>query len=79
MKYRVCEDPTFGLTLYDGAHVVVRAYDDETGSIELMADTDDPAAVSWAEDVVEHYRRAADPPAAVDALPDWTPDAEIDF
>lgn len=79
LKYRVCEDPTFGLTLYDGAHVVVRAYDDETGSIELMADTDDSAAVSWAEAVVEHYRQVADPPASVDALPDWTPDAEIDF
>lgn len=79
LKYRVCEEPTFGLTLYDGEHVVVRAYDGDTGSIELMVDTDDPDAVTWAADVVEQYRERAEPPSAFDDLPDWTPDADLDF
>lgn len=79
LKYRICEEPTFGLTLYDHEHVVVRAYDDDTGSIELMADTDDRDAVAWADDVVDHYREKADPPAAFDDLPDWTPDADLDL
>lgn len=79
LTYRVCEGPPFGLTLYDHEHVVVRAYDDDTGSIELMVDTDDPDAVTWAEDVINHYREEADPPSAVDELPDWTPNADIDF
>lgn len=79
LKYRVCEGPPFGLTLYGREHVVVRAYDDETGSIELLVDTDDRDAVAWAADVVDRYRERADPPAAFDDLPDWTPDADIDF
>lgn len=79
LTYRVCEEPTFGLTLYDRDHVVLRAYDDETGSIELMVDSDDRAAVAWAEDVVDHYRERSEPPSAVDDLPAWTPEADTSF
>lgn len=79
LKYRICDDVSFGVALYDREHVVVRAYDDETGSIAVMVDTDDPAAVEWAEGVLDHYREEADPPSAVDDLPDWTPDAELDL
>lgn len=79
LKYRVCDEATFGLTLYERDHVVLRAYDAETGSITLLADTDDADAVDWAGNVVEHYRERADPPSAHDDLPDWTPDADLDF
>lgn len=79
LTYRVCEEPTFGLTLYDREHVVLRAYDGETGSIELLVDSDDRDAVTWAEDVVDYYRERAEPPSAVDDLPAWTPDADLSF
>lgn len=79
LKYRICEEPTFGMTFYDHEHVVLRAYDNDTGSIELMVDTDDEKAVAWADDTLEHYREKADPPSAFDNLPDWTPDADIGF
>lgn len=78
VTYRVCEDVPFGLVLYDHSHVVVRAYDDETGSVTVMADTDDPAAVSWAEDVIGHYRERAQPPEAVEGVPDWAPTPDLD-
>lgn len=79
LKYRVCEEPTFGLTLYDREHVVVRAYDDETGSIELMVDTDNRDAVTWADGIVDYYRERAKPPSEFNELPDWAPNAEISF
>jgi hypothetical protein len=78
LKYRLCDDVPFGIALYDGEHVVVRAYDDDTGSIAVMADTGDPEAVAWAEDVLNRYREKAEPPLAFDDLPDWTPDADLD-
>lgn len=79
LKYRICSNVPFGLVLYDDEHVVVRTYDDETGSIELMVDTDAEAAVTWARDVVQQYREIADPPSAFDELPDWTPDGQLSF
>lgn len=81
MKYRVCPSPgpPFGLTLYDNEHVVLRAYDHETGSPVLLVDTEEPDAVVWAEDVIDHYRAKAESPAAVDDLPDWTPDGDLSF
>lgn len=79
LTYRVCDEATFGLTLYEHDHVVLRAYDDDTGSITLLVDTDDPGAVSWAGDVVEHYRGRADPPSTYGDLPDWTPAADPGF
>lgn len=79
LRYRIHDDIPFGLVLYDDSHVIVRAYDDETGSVVVMADTDDPAAIEWASAVVDHYRGEAEPPSAFDDLPDWTPDADIDF
>lgn len=79
LRYRIHEHIPFGLVVYDESHVVVRAYDEETGSVRVMADTDSPAAIAWAEDVIAQYRGEADPPAAVEGLPDWTPDADIEF
>lgn len=81
MKYRVSPSPgpPFGLTLYDHEHVVLRAYDDETGSVELLVDTDDPDAVAWADDVIDHYRSIAEPPGAVGDLPEWTPDGSLQY
>jgi hypothetical protein len=79
LKYRICEEIPFGLALYDGEHVVVRAYDDDTGSIAVMVDTDDRKAVEWAKDVLERYRERAEPPSAFDDLPDWTPDGDVGF
>lgn len=79
LAYRVCEEPTFGLTLYDHEHVVLRAYDDDTGSIELLVDTDDEAAIAWADDLLAYYRGRAAPPSTCDELPEWTPDADVDI
>lgn len=79
LRYRIHEEIPFGLVLYDESHVIVRAYDEDTGSVVVMADTDDPGAIAWARDVVDHYRAEAEPPSAFDDLPDWTPDADIDF
>lgn len=72
--YRVCDGVPFGMTLYDGEHVGLRAYDDETGALLLFTDTDDPDAVAWGRDVYDHYHEQSDPLSAVDELPDWTPD-----
>ncbi|WP_049925640.1 transcriptional regulator FilR1 domain-containing protein [Halopiger goleimassiliensis] len=79
LQYRICPDVPFGLVLYEDEHVVVRTYDEVTGSIELMADTDADDAVAWARDVIQHYREKADPPSAYDDLPDWTPDERVSF
>lgn len=79
IKYQICEEIPFGMTIYDRSHVVLRAYDDETGSIEVMVDADDPDAVAWAEGVYEHYRERADPPEECDDLPGWTPSPDIDI
>lgn len=78
LTYQICDEAPFGVVVYDHEHVVVRAYDDETGSIELMVDSDDPTAISWAETVLNQYRQEADPPSEVDDLPDWTPSAEFE-
>jgi len=44
-----------------------------------MVDTDNPDAIARAKDIIKQYREEADPPAAVEGLPDWTPDADIEF
>lgn len=79
LKYRVGGPPPFGLTLYDRSQLVLRAYDADTGSIELLIDTDEPAAIEWARAVIEHVRSASRPPSAVESLPEWTPDAALEF
>lgn len=79
LKYRICSEPAFGVTLYDHDHVVVRVYDDTTGAIELMLDTDEKAAVDWAKEIIDHYRSKADPPEAFEELPEWTPDGNLSF
>lgn len=71
--YRVYDAVPFGLTLYDDDRVALRAYDDETGALVLLADTGDPDAVSWAEDVFRHYYERSAPPDAFDEFPEWVP------
>lgn len=72
--YRIYEDVPFGMTLYDDDHVGLRAYDDASGALLLFVDTDDPDAVSWAQDVYDHYHEQSEPLSAVDDLPDWSPE-----
>ena len=79
ITYRVHERIPFGMTIYDRSHVVLRAYDDETGSIAVLVDTDDPDAVAWAEEVYEHYRERARLPEEVEGFPDWTPSPELEI
>lgn len=74
VPYRIHDAVPFGLTIYDGDHVGLRAYDDETGAVLLFADTDDPLAVDWAEDVFEYYRDRSEPLSAFDGFPDWATD-----
>jgi predicted transcriptional regulator len=75
-RYRVYDGVPCGLTLYDDDHVGVRAYDRGTGAFTLFADTGDPEAVAWAEDVWAYYDERADPVTAMDELPEWVSDAE---
>lgn len=79
ISYRVCDSIPFGMTIYDREHVAVRAYDDDTGTIALLVDTDDPEAVAWAEEVHAHYHEVATPAAEVSVLPDWTPCPDVDI
>lgn len=79
VSYRINDEAPFGVTVYDRSHAVLRAYDDDTGSLTVMVDTDDPEAVAWAEAVYEHYRERAKPPEEVENLPDWTPSPDLDI
>lgn len=78
VRYRIHDDIPFGMTLHD-EYMELRAYDDETGSLLLFVDTDDPDALAWGEEVYEHYHEKADPPSAVESLPDWLPDPDVEF
>lgn len=78
VQYRIHEDVPVGMSLYDD-YVDLRAYDDETGSPVLLVDTGDPEAVAWAEEVYEYYRERSEPASAVEAIPDWLPEPEIEF
>lgn len=74
-SYRVHDDISFGMSLFD-ERVGLRAYDAETGALRLFADTGDPEAVAWAEDVFgEYYDQAENP----DWLPDWVTDWASDL
>jgi predicted transcriptional regulator len=77
VRYRVYDRSPFGMTIYDDDHVALRAYDEDTDALVLFADTDDPDAVAWAEDVFDHYYERSEPLSAFDAFPDWVPDTEI--
>jgi predicted transcriptional regulator len=74
--FRICDDITFGLSLYDD-HVGVRGYNLDTGSILLFADTDDPEAVAWGEAVFESYRSRAEPMSTFEELPEWSYELDI--
>lgn len=75
-KWFVYDEIPFGMALYDD-HVDFRLYDDETEQPSLLVDTDDPAALAWAEDVYERYRDRAEPATAFEEFPDWMPDTEL--
>lgn len=74
--YRLYDTVPFGITLFDD-RVGLRAYDDETGSVLVFADTDDPETVDWARAVYRHYRERSRPPSAVEGFPDWVPEADL--
>lgn len=59
-SFRVCEDLPCGLTLLDD-HVAICGYDPNTGMLQALIDTDDPAAVEWGERTYESYRRESRP------------------
>lgn len=75
-EYRVHDDIPFGLALYDD-HLDVRVYDAETGTPTLYADTDDSAALEWAEQVYEEYYEKSEPAASLEGFPDWAPSEGI--
>lgn len=77
IRYRVYDTCPFGMTIYDDDHVGLRAYDEDTGVLVLFADTDDPGAVAWAEDVFEYYYERSEPLSAFDEFPDWVPETGV--
>ncbi|MEF8813920.1 MAG: helix-turn-helix domain-containing protein [Halovenus sp.] len=77
LRYRIYDRSPFGMTIYDDDHVGLRAYDEETGTLVLFADTDNPAALSWAEDVFDYYYERSEPLGAFDSFPDWVPDSDV--
>ena len=63
LSFRVCEGLPCGLTLLD-EHVAICGYDPNTGMLQALIDTDDPAAVEWGESTYNSYRhesRSIDP------------------
>ncbi len=77
IRYRIYERTPFGMTIYDDDHVGLRAYDEATGTLVLFADTDDPEAVSWAEDVFDYYYERSEPLSAFEEFPEWVPETEV--
>lgn len=75
-EYRVYDDIPFGMALYDD-HLDIRVYDEKTGTPTLYADTDDPAALEWAESVYEEYYEKSEPAQSLEDFPDWAPDEGI--
>lgn len=69
------DEPAFGMSLFDD-RVGLRAYDEDTGTLLLFADTDNPEALSWAEDVYDEHRRRAYKP---DWMPDWYLDTGLEL
>lgn len=67
---RIYGDFQFGMSLFDD-HVGLRGYDLDTGKILVFADTDDPEAVAWGEDVFDHFRERAHPLSQFDEFPVW--------
>lgn len=77
LRYRVYDTSPFGMTIFDDDHVGLRAYDEDTGTLVLFADTDDPAAIAWAERVFEYYYEESEPLSAFDEFPDWVPESDV--
>lgn len=55
----VVEDVTVDCSLYDDT-LVLTGFDEERGTLAAVATTDDPAAVEWADGVLERYRARGD-------------------
>lgn len=71
-RYWVYDDvPPWGMTIYDGALLELRAYEQETGAQLLEATTSDAKAIEWATDVFTSYRERADRVTDIDGLGDW--------
>lgn len=60
LSFRVHENLPCGLTLYD-EHIALCGYDQTTGMLEAVVDTDDSAALEWANAVYESYRSESEP------------------
>ncbi len=67
---RVYEDLPFGMSLFDD-HLGLRGYDPETGTPIVSADTADPEAVAWGEDVFQYYREQSAPLSQFEEFPEW--------
>lgn len=52
--------PPCGISIFDD-RVAVTGYDDDSGTVTVLVDTDDPAAREWAKSTFETYRRDARP------------------
>lgn len=52
--------PPYGVSLFDD-RVAVSCYDQDSGTVRVLIDTDAPKAVEWAELTYESYRREARP------------------
>jgi predicted transcriptional regulator len=54
------ELPTYGLSLFDD-RIAISGYNTESGTVQVLLDTDAPEAREWAESTFESYRREARP------------------
>ena len=52
--------PSYGLGLFDD-RIAVSGYDPDSGTVQVLLDTDAPRAREWAESTYESYRREARP------------------
>ena len=52
--------PPYGVSLFDD-RVGISGYDPDSGTVQVLVDTDAPAARAWAESTYETYRREARP------------------
>jgi predicted transcriptional regulator len=54
------ELPTYGIGLFDD-DIALSCYNPDSGTVQVLLDTDTPAAREWAESTYESYRREARP------------------
>lgn len=59
LQFRVCDDLPCGLTLLDG-RIALCGYDQNTGMLTAVVDTDNPKAVSWAIRTYDRCRQRSE-------------------